>query len=294
VSTTVAELLAELGGVARFGILSAKVGRETLEASVASGDVVRDARGVYALPEAEEATRVAVRLGGVLSLTSAALRHGWALKSLPDKPHVTVSRGRKLGSRSRLAHVHWADLDPDDVCDGVVVPELALAQCLRLLPLDEALAVADSALRESGCAQLLARVAEEARGPGSRQVRAVAARASALASGPFESVGRSLCDEVPGLHVEPQVQIGAARADLVDRRLRIVVECDSFAWHGTRGALVSDARRYNEMVVDGWTEIRLTYEDVMHHPARVRAVLAEAVALAELLAQRLPDGPRAA
>lgn len=186
-STTVAELLAELGGVARFGVLSATVGRETLEAAVASGDVVRDARGVYALPGAEEA-----------------------------------------------------------------------------------------------------------RGPGSRQVRAVAARASALASGPFESVGRSLCDEVPGLHVEPQVQIGAARADLVDRRLRIVVECDSFAWHGTRGALVSDARRYNEMVVDGWIVIRLTYEDVMHHPARVRAVLAEAVALAELLAQRLPDGPRAA
>jgi len=72
------------------------------------------------------------------------------------------------------------------------------------------------------------------------------------------------------------------------------VECDSFEWHGTRSALVDDARRYNRMVVDGWIVLRLTYEDVMFHPAQVRAVLAEAVALAQLLVQRLPDRTRAA
>jgi very-short-patch-repair endonuclease len=286
-SPTAAELLAELGGVARYAALATVVGRDEVEAAVGCGAVVRDGRGIYALPDVDAGLRVALRLGGVLSLTSAAMRHGWAVKTVPDRPHVTVGRGRKLGSRARLAHVHWADLDEADVAEGATVPSLTLAQCLRALPGDEALVVADSALREDGCHQLLARIADEARGPGSRQVRDVAARASALAANPFESVSRSLCDEVPGLRVEPQVGVGhGARPDLVDRRLRIVVECDSFEWHGSRSALAADARRYNRMVVDGWIVLRLTYEDVMFRPDEVRQVLAEAVALAELLVQR--------
>ncbi|WP_170981610.1 hypothetical protein [Nocardioides dongxiaopingii] len=286
-SWSAAEWLTELGGVARYGSLARLVGRAEVEAAVAAGSVRRDDRGVYSLPGADEAARVAVVLGGVLSLTSAALHHGWAVKTVPDRPHVTVPRGRKLGRRARLAHVHWADLGPDLVTDGATSPAMTLEQCLRRLPHDEALAVADSALRESHCHDLLRRVAEGARGPGSPQVRAVAARASGEAANPFESVLRAICDTVPGLAVEPQGQIRngsfSARADLVDRRLRIACEADSFAWHGGRSALCRDARRYNEMVVAGWMVLRFTYEDVMLRPEEVRRILAGAVALAELL-----------
>lgn len=73
------------------------------------------------------------------------------------------------------------------------------------------------------------------------------------------------------------------RADLVDRRLRIVIEADSFEWHGSRSALASDCRRYNWLVVNGWIVLRFPYEDVMHHPEVVRETLVGAVALAELL-----------
>ena len=293
-SHTVAELLAELGGVARYAALATVVSRAELEAAVGCGTVVRDSRGLYVLPGVDEAVRVATRLGGVLSHTSAAIRHGWGVKTVPDKPHVTVPRGRKLdAARARMAHVHWADLAPGDVADGATVPELTLAQCLRALPPADALAVADSALRESGCHQLLSRIADEARGPGSRQVRTTAAHATRRAANPFESVGRHICLGVPGLRVEAQVAVchGAfsARADLVDTRLRIVVECDSFEWHGSRSALASDARRYNRMVIGGWMVLRFTYEDVMFHAAEVRDVLLEAVALAELLLQRAPS-----
>lgn len=283
----VAHLLAELGGVARYRALVRVVGRAALDAAVAGGVVERDARGAYALPGVDVAVRVAAQLGGVLSLTSAALRHGWGVKTVPAKPHVAVGRGRKLGRRAALAHVHYVDLGPHDVQDGVTVPAVTLLHCLRTLPTDEALAVADSALREDGCHQLLAAVADGARGRGAGRVRAVAARATHLAANPFESVARDVCDGVPGLHVEPQVPIAhggfSARADLVDTRLRIAVECDSFEWHGSRSALVSDCRRYNRMVVGGWIVLRLTYEDVMFHPDEVRELLAEAVALAEVL-----------
>ncbi len=286
-SWTVAEWLADLGGIARYGTLVRLVGRTELRHAVEAGLVVRVARGLYTLPGVDEAARVAARLGGVLSLTSAALHHGWAVKTVPDRPHVAVSRGRRTGDRARLAHVHRAELGPDEVLDGATSHAVTLRDCLRLLPFDEALAVADSALRESGCHQLLATVAEQARGPGSPQIRRVAAEATALAANPFESAARAICLSVPGLRVRPQVVITdrgfTARADLVDERLRLVIEADSFEWHGSRAALASDCRRYNRLVVGGWIVLRLSYEDVMHHPAEVHAMLVEAVALAELL-----------
>jgi hypothetical protein len=146
----VSDLLRDLGGVARRSTLLRVVERGDLQRAVAGGLVVRDARGLYALPDADEARRIAVRLGGVLCLTSAALDHGWAVKTVPGKPHVLVSRGRKLGPAARrLARLHVGDPASSLVVDGVTGPELTLEQCLRGLPYDEALAVADSALR--GC-----------------------------------------------------------------------------------------------------------------------------------------------
>ncbi len=285
----VAELLRELGGVARRTPLLQAVERADLEAAVEEGFVVRDARGLYALPDADAAVRVAAALGGVLSLTSAALYRGWGVKVRPDRPHVAVSRGRKLGTRASLAHVHRRELAPGDVVDGVMSEEMTLRDCLRNLSFDEALAVADSALRESGCHQLLARIADEARGPGAPQVRRVAAEASGLAANPFESALRATALQVPGLRVEPQVTIQdgtfSARADLVDRRLRVVLEADSFMWHGSRSALASDCRRYNQMIVGGWLVLRFSYEDVMFHVDEVHEVLVRVVALAELLSE---------
>ncbi len=297
-SSTVPELLEHLGGVARRSALLLAVSRAELDTAVASGLVVRDARGIYALPSADEALRLATRLGGVLSHTSAAVAHGWGVKTLPDKPHITVSRGRKLGPQRSLAHVHRAELQPADLADGVTSWGRTLLDCLRSLPYAEALCVADSALRESACSTLLGQVADAVRGPGSPRVRSVAQDATRLSANPFESALRAICRDVPGLSVCPQITIVdgdfAARADLVDERLRIVCEADSFAWHGHRTALVSDARRYNRMVIAGWIVLRFTYEDVMFHPEEVHEVLLAAVALAEMLSRDSRDGPRAA
>lgn len=294
----VVELLADLGGVARRGVLLAAVDRGMLEAAVSAGRVGRVGRGLYALPGVDESVEVAARLGGVVSHTSAALRHGWGVATVPTRPHVTVSRGRRLGSRAGAATVHRAELAPCEIEDGVTSPARTLLDCARSLPFSEALAVADSALRESGCHQLLQQVADRAQGPGSRRVRAVAEQATALAANPFESTLRAVCMDVPGLAVRPQVTVTdgafAARPDLVDERLRIVCEADSFEWHGGRSALASDARRYNRLVVAGWIVLRFSYEDVMFHPDEVRAVLLRAVALAEVLNQRGPGGRDAA
>jgi very-short-patch-repair endonuclease len=285
---SVVECLRELGGVARRRALLSVTDRGALDRALATGEVVRDARGLYALPDADVAVRAAQQLGGVLSLTSAALRHGWALKTLPDRPHVTVPRGRKVNPRQAVAHLHWADLQAHEIDGLATSAEVTLEQCLRRLPLDEALAVADSALREGFGAAAMEKIAEAARGPGAPQIRRVAREASSLAANPFESTLRAICLDVPGLRVRPQVRITgdfSVRPDLVDERLHLVLEADSFEWHGGRAALASDARRYNMLVVNGWTVLRFSYEDVMFHPDEVRRVLVAAVALAELLVE---------
>lgn len=93
---------------------------------------------------------------------------------------------------------------------------------------------------------------------------------------------RSICIGVPGLSVAPQRVITSVdppvRPDLVDERLRIVIEADSFEWHGGRSALRRDARRYDLLAADRWVVLRFSWEDVMFDPDFVRSVLQRVVA----------------
>ncbi|MEJ7831556.1 MAG: DUF559 domain-containing protein [Nocardioides sp.] len=211
---------------------------------------------------------------------------------------MSVSRGRKVDAQQRFACVHRAELRADQVDDGKTCVETTLEQCLRALPFDEALAVADSARREDVGDSVFERIADRARGPGAPQIRRVCALSSGLAANPFESVLRAIASDVPGLAVEPQVTITdgdfAVRPDLVDTRLRVALEADSFEWHGKRSALASDTRRYNMLVVNGWIVLRFCYEDVMFHPDEVRRILVALVALAELLSKVQPGRTAAA
>src|SRR2546422_961802 len=69
----------------------------------------------------------------------------------------------------------------------------------------------------------------------------VAEQADGRAANPFESVLRAIALDVPGLQVEPQIWIEPiGRPDVVDVRRRVVIEADSFEFHGRRKALVAD------------------------------------------------------
>lgn len=277
------EVLTRMGGVAtRVALLSA-TSRAEVDAAVAAGDLHVLARGRYALPSVDAASREAHRLTAVVSHLSAALLHGWAVKVPPERPTVTLPRNRKLAGYTRGLDLRRADLGPDDVVGIVTSPERTLLDCLRHLPFDDALAVADSALRTGFSPAGLALLAGSARGPGARQVRRVAAAADARAANPFESVLRASALQVSGLHVRPQVPIYAGaeflgRPDLVDTELGIVLEADSFEWHGNRAALAHDTRRYDALVVHGWLVLRFCWEDVMFDQRWVLETLRAAVA----------------
>lgn len=277
---SVVELLVELGGVATRATLVRLTSRADLDRALLVGDVVRVARGRLALPQVDEALRAAHALSGVLSHSSAAQYWGWELKIVPKRPHVTVPEKRRVSAdRRRGVDLHRCDLHPDDVNGLVTSPEMTLLQSSRLLPFDEGLAIADSALRNGVPPSTLRRIAASARGPGAPRIRRVCAEATDRAANPFESVLRAIALDIKGLHVRPQLRIGPrVRPDLVDEDLRIVLEADSFAWHGSRVALRRDAKRYNLMVVDGWVVLRFAWEDVMLDPDYIRDVLVAVVA----------------
>ena len=283
------EVVRRRGGLATRAELVQACSRVEVDRALRTGALVRVAHGRYTLAGLAEAPARAHAVNGVLSLTSAALFHGWEVLRTPEETHVLLPRKRRISPARRTGVVvHRGDLAPGDRAGIATSKLLTLTQCLRQLPYDEALAVADSALR-AGDGALLLRVAQDVRGAGSDQVRAVAAAARREAANPFESGLRSIALRVPRLAVEPQVVIRSAhvwaRPDLVDARLRVVLEADSYEWHGDRAGFRKDIRRYTLLTAEGWAVLRFTWEDVMFRPDWVRRVIARAVGHADTRTQ---------
>lgn len=277
---SVVEVLEQLGGVADYTILCEATPRSKVRRALRAGLVVRDARGRYSLRTAEIGLRAARRLTAIASHRSAAAHWGWEMKRQPQQPAMTVPRNRNLPAKRREGlDVHFADLRDDEVAaPGVTTRERTVVDCMRALRFDEALAIADSALRHRDLTKhRLLELAAAVTGKGGKQARRVAAAASAKAANPFESVLRAIALEVPGLQVEPQVVLHVdghtVRPDLVDLSRRLVVEAESFEWHGRREALDRDCIRYNVLSLGGWTILRFSWEQVMRRPWYVRRCL---------------------
>ena len=266
------DLVRALGGTARWHQLRHRISRRALRRAVESGDLLHHPGGPYSLPTSPRAAQLARQLRGVRSHTSAAVHWGFGLVARPDREHVTVPRTARRRSRPDDVQLHYRDLRSDEVVDDVTSPTRTVLDCARDLPLREALAVGDSALR-SGLVSYdeLRLQAQRQRGPGSARVRRVVAWLDARSANAFESATRAILLEAGIAGFRPQVTIRAqgrflGRVDLAHVGLRIVVECDSFAWHGQRFALVRDCRRYDELTAHGWAVIRLAWEQVVLHP----------------------------
>lgn len=129
--------LERLGGVGTITQVTALCTRASLRAAVRDGRVTRLARGRLVLATAERDQRRAIELAGVRSHLSAAVEHGWAVKSVPDRPWVTVRRKRRLEAETRATiHVAYADLADGEADNGVTTPLRTVLDCARRLPFD--------------------------------------------------------------------------------------------------------------------------------------------------------------
>src|SRR5690349_2945363 len=140
--------LERLGGVAPRAVLLRATTRRRLRTAVARGDVVKLGGGSYALPHADRALVAAGRLHGAASHLSAATVHGWELAHQPRLPQVVVPRNREVATERRQGiDLRWRRITPQDLAAHVTSPYQTVIDCAKDLPLVDALAVADSALR---------------------------------------------------------------------------------------------------------------------------------------------------
>lgn len=274
------EALTRLGGVGTRPEVLALTTRWYLEDALRCGQVTRAARSRYTLAGVRGQRRIAAAMSATLSHLSAAQHHGWVLKTVPETTWVTVPRNRKVSSRDQgRCRVTYADLDSTEVIVGVT-SRLRMVDCGRKLPFDEALVVADSALCDRAItADELRSATAGLRGPGASWARRVALHADARAANPFESVLRALVIESGALDVVPQVAVRTRtmtfHPDLVDVRRSVVIEADSWSFHGDHRAHGRDCVRHTALAVAGWRVLRFTWEQVMHSAPYVRAVLAD-------------------
>lgn len=271
------EALQRLGGVASLTELTGSTTRAQLRTAVAAGRIAHLRRDRYALVDADPDRATAAAAGGLLSHLSAATYWGWKVKHVPRRPWVTVPpRGRRPTGD---LEVRWSDVPDADVTHHVTRPARTVIDCARALPFDEALAVADSALRSGEVERHELLLAAE-RSPRTGRARAVSVveAADGRAANPFESVLRAIAMTVPGLEVTPQGGVpGVGWVDLLDPGLGLVVEAESFEFHGTLPGLRRDVKRYTACTRQGLTVVRFLWEEVMFDPEHVRRALVDVV-----------------
>lgn len=221
--------------------------------------------------------------GAVLSHESAARCLGVELAVDRAVCRLTVPRNRS-GVRLPGWEVRRAPLSEAEVLtlpDGLLVTCVArtVADLACVLPLAHAVAAGDSALRKRlvGLA-LLADVLRAGRGPTAPPKRAVAALLDARSGSVLESLLRVLLAEAGLPPPRTQFQIRAdgllvARADFCWPEARLVVEADGFAFHSDRAAYRRDRERLNQLESLGWRVLRFSWEDVVHRPDYVIALV---------------------
>lgn len=271
--------LAARGGVAYRDQLPVR--KDALTGAVDAGLILRPRRGVYALAGADEALLLARMVRGARSHRSAALVHGWSVVSRPPRPELVVPRGRSAripDGVDRRATIRWRLLSREEIDEACTCAIETVVDCLRDLPADEAVPVADSALRSGRVSvdELASALAVDHR-RGSRSARTLVGSLSPFAESVLESRLRMLGESTPDVDLRSQVGICGpgweARVDLADPDLGIVAEADGFAWHGDRAALRRDCLRYNRLTCAGWRVLRFSFEAVFRDPDHVRQSL---------------------
>jgi len=253
-----------------------------------------------------EVEAIVPRLTGepVVSHVSAAVVHGLPFwHSEMPAVHITRDRSAKARRGPRL-QAHRAVIYQDEVCvvGGLRVTSIArtVVDCARLLPFDNAVVLADAALRRGlvGRVDLERQLRRHARVPGARSADAVVAFADGRSSGVGTSRSRVLFRNaglpppelrfvVPDLADVAGAGSAGSESDFGYPLDRVLGEFDGWEEFGRllepappdwRRELVvaAERARHERLVAAGWRVVRWTWADLAR-PADLIARMREAL-----------------
>lgn len=237
---------------------------------VKSGALEQLRYGWYALPDAPDEVKTAVRAGGVLTGPSALRLHGvWTPIGVGISARASRTDLMKPGMQR---HALRGDLarptsqSVDDVATSLLVT-------MRDFPLDVAVVLADSATERKLISW--AEFEHIARQAGSRGQAVLRATNPKSESG-TETLFRLWLDRN---RIRYEVQVHIRQVGRVDFLIgsRLVIEIDSRSHHTAEHSYRNDRRRDRRLVVLGYTVLRLTYEDVMFNLDAVGADVLELI-----------------
>lgn len=160
---------------------------------------------------------------------------------------------------------------------GMVVaePGAAVVDLLRFLDWPEATRVGRAALQRRVVTLEQLTIAQ-ARLSGLRGVRQLQAVIAELVEGTHSEAEHELVAIVrqaglSGWRANHPVRVGSRRyfVDLAFPDARLAIEVDGRAHHSDPRSFRRDRQRQNDLVADGWTVLRFTWEDLLHDPVGV-------------------------
>lgn len=212
---------------------------------------------------------------------TAALLHGLALMSSPENIHIIGTS--KSGASLKGINYHRASSISRITVEGMPVTDLlqTTADCVRSLPLLEALVVADSALAKGLPEQELRESLNAVKGKGSRIASQVAQLMSARCESPGESITRFFLHEhhypVPTEQLVVRKDGRTYRPDFAWEDYRIILEFDGNIKYTAFGSSEDVYARQNEreawLRAQGWNVVRTSWSEVRYYPHRLRAKL---------------------
>ena len=279
--------------ITRPQLLALDLGRSAIDYSVARGRLTVVHRGVYGVgpgPLSPAAILLAAVLacgeGALLSHFSAAAH--WGLIPARDGDVDVLVIARETGRRREGIRVHRTGrLDPGDATRRDRLPITSAARAL----IDIAPELGDRGLERAFDRGLKGRVltrhavqltANRALlRPGARRVAALAAAETLLSTETRTDIEERLLALVrAGGLPEPalNVPLGHYVVDALWRELRLVVEVDSYGFHGTRRSFEGDRERDIILGAAGWRVMRFTRDQIMLRPEWVLVQLTREIA----------------
>lgn len=269
-------------------LITVGLGRRAAQQRAASGRLHRLHAGVLATHGPPYSPHQQY-LAAVLACGQGSLLSGFCsaavfslIESFPKVPEVTNEMGN--GRSRRGIKVHRSVVDPRDATRRHGIPCTSVQRTIIDCAYRAGLEGTEDLILAADAAGLLNRsrldeLADENRGrPGIAHVLAL------ITDDPVELRSRneqrmfSICRQfgIPLPLCNHRIETAGRTfiADFCWPELRLIVEADSWRWHGGRLASEADAERAQLLAIAGWRVVRFTRDQIRHHRSAVGERLA--------------------